>query len=247
MRQASLLPVVKKWTLDALKKTPRSTSARSDSTPGNHSADHVRHRQREDLSTVRGAFKRNSFAVTLDSDSSWPPFRIPSRRGDRKQVLNRIYHASERDDSDSPQFPRRITRSRAHVLSLPTPFEPAISTTGLTIEVITARPSPLFSATCPPLASICDRLTPSVMLGLPPPCPAIIAPQNAPHTFRPGYVGFCRPCECFIALCTQWRLPLCGPRERYTAPFASYRLHPVGAVSVPPPLADNSFPPLWPP
>lgn len=58
------------WILNTLKEA--ATGSRTESSTSEHSTNHARHYRREGPSTGRGAFKRSSFAVTLDSDSSRP-------------------------------------------------------------------------------------------------------------------------------------------------------------------------------
>lgn len=167
VRQAPLSPAAKKWIINALKEATRPKSARSDSSPSDHSSDHARNRRRGDPSAYWNASISTPFAVTSGSDSSRPPLQRPLRQKDHRQALRRINHASEGDDSDSPPFPPRIARHRDRVPSPPTPSESArLSHTrrASPSRLLPSQSSPLLATTCPPLASIRDTLTSIVML-----------------------------------------------------------------------------------
>lgn len=187
VRQASLVPVAETWISNALKETPRSMSARSHSTPNDHSANHPVPADERTLPPI-GAL----------------PIAPPSHRtatlhaplsDDHRQVLHRICHASERDESDLPPLPPRIAHRRASVPPNPRIVRPAKPSRSSPL-----RPSPLLTTIWPPLASLHDRLTPKVTLQTP--SHTALGRYSAPHAFRPCFVEFCRPCECVTALCT---------------------------------------------
>lgn len=103
--QAFLLTAEQRWISKTLDEAARPKVTRSDSSLSHQSVERSRPRRREDPSSGRGASIPTTVRANSDSDSSQPPPRRASWQEKTRQIHHRMYHASERDYSDSPLFP----------------------------------------------------------------------------------------------------------------------------------------------
>jgi len=130
MSETSLHPPENKWILRTLRPTASSRASRSDSS-SDHSIERTHPRRRDEPSSGRGDSKRATRRLTSDSDSATPPPRRTGNKKASRQVSHRIFHASDRDGSDSPPFPPRIARRRARSIQTQTPCDSAASVDSL--------------------------------------------------------------------------------------------------------------------
>ena len=97
------------WVRETLRDTaPKHRLDRADSSASDSSTTTGK-RRREDPSSGRRNAKRATFSGTSDNDSGQHPRRTGR---DRRQVPPYIFHASERNGSDTSPFPPRIFRPR---------------------------------------------------------------------------------------------------------------------------------------
>ena len=112
LEPACRTPAGAQWVRETLRDAAAKPRLdRTDSSASNSSTTTGQHR-REDPSSGRGNAKRATFSGTSESDSGQHPRRAGRDRLDRRQVPPYIFHAAERNGSDTPPFPPRIFRPR---------------------------------------------------------------------------------------------------------------------------------------
>ena len=109
LESACSTPAGAQWVRETLRDTAaKHRPDRADSSASDSSTT-TGQRHREDPSSGRGNAKRATFSGTSDNDSGQHPRRTGR---DRRQVSPYIFHAAERNSSDTPPFPPRIYRLR---------------------------------------------------------------------------------------------------------------------------------------